>query len=96
MDPVRLARIAGRRPKTMPVTNVRMKVNVRMRGSGYAEDQQRLPLRRHQREQSARQREGDPQTDDAACAGEHETLDQELSHEASRDDPSDSRTAISF
>ena len=93
----RLARSAGSRPKTIPVTKVRPSVNARIRRSGCARISSGFPSEGIERQQSARQRHGERDADHAADRTRARRLSTSSCRTSRpRDAPSDSRTAISF
>ena len=72
-------------------------MNARIRASGVACIRIGWPLRRHQREQSPRQRDRQRDAQHAADTREHQALDQHLPHDAGRATRrATRRTAISF
>ena len=94
---VRLARSAGSRPKTMPVSNRETERERQDARIGARGDQQRLALRRHQREQRARQRERQRRVRPRRRRATSTRLStSSWRTSCRRDAPSDSRTAISF
>ena len=74
----RLARSAGSRPKTMPVTSVTVKAKPRIAQVGRRLDQQRAAFGRDEREQRPGEEHRQRDADDAAEEREDQALDQEL------------------
>ena len=77
----RLARSAGSRPNTMPVRSVRPNVKARMRASGDGLTSSGAPSTGMKAMQALRHHRRQPETDEAAGAGEQQALDEELAHE---------------